>query len=139
MKPSSRIFVLILIGVLALVVLAACATHQSLAKKHPMDVQGMPLCSTCHTDGRAALDHNADYITRHKFYAAQQKATCDLCHAPAFCADCHAHKEELKPSDKYKDAPTLVHAAPGRLPEPAQDRRQTESGIVLSLPWPSEQ
>ena len=105
MRTTARSIVLVFLGLLSAAVLVACATHQSLAKKHPMEVQGMPVCSTCHTDGRAALDHNTDYITRHKFYASQQRMTCDLCHVPSFCADCHAHKEELKPSDKYKDAP----------------------------------
>jgi len=105
MRTSVRSIALILIGLASALIFVACAAHQSLAKKHPMEVQGMPVCSACHTDGRAALDHNTDYIPRHKYYAAQQRMTCDLCHAQAFCSDCHAHKEELKPSDKYKDAP----------------------------------
>ena len=111
MRSSTRSITLSVIGLICVIVFVACAAHQSMAKKHPMEVQGMPVCSTCHTDGRAALDHNTDFITRHKFYASQQKMTCELCHAPAFCADCHAHKEELKPSDKYKDAPqrTMPH------------------------------
>jgi hypothetical protein len=91
--------------------LFACATHQSLAKVHPVELTTAPHCGECHTDGRAALDHTPDYATRHKFYASQQRQTCSLCHRESFCADCHAHKEELKPSDKYKDAPerTMPH------------------------------
>ena len=106
MSISTRSIVLILISALLITILIACATQQSLARKHPMEVEGMPLCSTCHTDGRAALDHSQGFITRHRFYASQQKQTCSLCHVESFCADCHAHKEELKPSDKFKDAPT---------------------------------
>ena len=106
MRTSIRSSVLIMMGALFLVVLVACATKQSVALKHPMEIEGMPRCSDCHTDGRAALDHRPDFITRHKFYASQQSSSCELCHVQSFCADCHANKEELRPSDKYKDAPT---------------------------------
>ena len=105
MSGTAKTLILGSITVMIAGILFACVSTKSLPAKHPMEVQGMPVCSMCHTDGRAALDHNADYITRHKFYAAQQQRTCELCHAQSFCADCHANKEELKPSDKYKDAP----------------------------------
>jgi hypothetical protein len=85
--------------------LFACAETTSLAKKHPMELDKAPICADCHTDERAALNHTSDYSIRHKFYAVQQKQTCELCHKQSFCADCHANKEELKPSDKYKDSP----------------------------------
>ncbi len=88
--------------------IVACAQTASIAAKHPVEVPKMPLCSDCHTDWRAALSHTSDYATRHKFYAAQQKQTCQLCHADSFCADCHANKEEIKPSDKYKDSPDMA-------------------------------
>jgi len=100
-----RTTILFLLGALFLALAAACATNQSLTLKHPVDIEGAPRCSECHTDGRSALDHGPDFSFRHKFYAAQQRQTCSLCHQPAFCADCHANKEELKPSDKYTDAP----------------------------------
>lgn len=105
MTTFSRAIIISLLTAVALAVLAACATQQSLALKHPMEVPDMPRCSDCHTDGRAALDHSPDFSTRHKFYAFQQSGTCGLCHEEAFCSDCHANKEELKPSDKYGDAP----------------------------------
>jgi hypothetical protein len=89
-------------------VIAACATTASIAIKHPVDVEGMPICSECHKDGRSALDHTADFTARHKFYSMQQKRTCMVCHRESFCSDCHAHKEEMKPSDKYKDSPDLA-------------------------------
>jgi hypothetical protein len=106
MNAYTRTIVILLLGTLSVAMLAACAVHQSMAKKHPMEVEGRPVCSDCHTDGRAAMDHSPDFIKRHRFYASQQKQSCDLCHVQSFCADCHAHKEEIKPSDKYKDAPT---------------------------------
>jgi len=87
------------------VVLYACAQTASIAAWHPVEVPSQPMCSDCHTDSRAALNHTSDYSTRHKFYAAQNRQTCGVCHKESFCADCHAHKEELKPSDKYKDSP----------------------------------
>jgi hypothetical protein len=74
--------------------------------KHPMEVEVPVICSQCHTDWRASMDHSAEFGSlRHKFTARQNKQTCGLCHAESFCSDCHAHKEQLKPSDKYKDAP----------------------------------
>lgn len=89
----------------ALLGLYACAHTASMAASHPVEVTTAPACSECHTDGRAALDHTSDFATRHRFYAEQQGRTCALCHKESFCSDCHAHKDELKPSDKYKDSP----------------------------------
>ena len=102
-----KFLVLLLMPVLA-VVLFACAHTQSMATKHPVEVERMPICSDCHTDWRAAFNHTADFYTRHRFSAAQSKQACIICHKESFCSDCHAHKEELKPSDKYKDSPDLA-------------------------------
>jgi len=87
--------------------LFACAHTTSIAAKHPVEVEYPPMCSDCHTDDRAALNHTTDYIARHKFYAAQNKQSCTVCHKESFCSNCHALKEELKPSDKFKDSPQL--------------------------------
>jgi len=111
MNRAAKTFVLSIVTVTSVFILFACATTKGLPARHPMEVQGMPICSECHTDGRTSLDHRQDWNSRHKFQAAQQQRTCELCHAQSFCADCHANKEELKPSDKYKDAPqrTMPH------------------------------
>jgi hypothetical protein len=93
-NKTVKITMLLLLSVLTLV-LFACAHTQSMVIKHPTEVEGMPICSECHTDWRAALDH-------------ANKQACDVCHKESFCSDCHAHKEELKPSDKYKDSPQLA-------------------------------
>ena len=85
--------------------LYACAGNKSMERVHPAEVKGMPVCGDCHTDGRAALNHTEGFGTRHKFFAAQNAKTCGVCHKESFCSDCHAHKEEIKPSDKYKDSP----------------------------------
>jgi hypothetical protein len=82
----------------------ACAQTASRAVQHPVALTSAPMCSDCHTDARAAFNHTSDYLTQHKFYAKQQSQICATCHKESFCSDCHAHKEELKPSDKYKDS-----------------------------------
>lgn len=103
----------IILSAASLLVVAACAANRSLAAKHPVAVPPMPICSSCHTDWRTSLDHRQDFSVRHKAYAVQQRRTCGLCHADAFCADCHGRKEEIKPSDKYKSSPDRVMPHPG--------------------------
>jgi hypothetical protein len=106
-----KFLMLISLSITLAVVLFACAGTKSLTKKHPQEIEKAPICADCHTDWRSSMNHTSDFSTRHKFYAAQQKQVCDLCHKESFCADCHANKEELKPSDKFKDSPerTLPH------------------------------
>jgi hypothetical protein len=108
---TTKIIVLVLLSGALSAFLYACAQTASTAKKHPLEVETMPICRDCHKDWRAGLSHTPDFSTRHKFYAVQQKQVCDSCHVESFCADCHANKEELKPSDKYKDSParTMPH------------------------------
>lgn len=83
--------------------LSACAHNQSMSSRHPVEVGRTQLCSHCHSDWRATLNHSPEYSRRHKFHAYQQDRTCTLCHSRSFCSDCHAHREEIKPSDKYKE------------------------------------
>jgi hypothetical protein len=90
-------------------ILYACANTNSIARVHPEKVEGLPRCSECHTDSWVALNHQAeDFYLKHKFYAVQQQAACSACHEQSYCVDCHAHKEEIKPSDKYKERPELT-------------------------------
>ncbi len=103
MKPSINKCLLALMIPLMLAGLYACAHTQSLAAKHPVEVEYAQLCSECHTDWRSSLNHTPDFSRRHRFYAYQQQRTCSLCHSQSFCSDCHAHREELKPSNKYKE------------------------------------
>ena len=103
-QTTLKNFILFILLVLIPLVYA-CAPEKSISKWHPAEVKTPVMCSECHKDGRDLLDHSSDFITRHKFIAAQQKNVCDMCHKESFCADCHAHKEELTPSDKYKDSP----------------------------------
>jgi len=105
-NPTIKLVFLLLLPVL-IIALVACAQTTSTVAKHPMEVSSPPICGDCHTDGRSALNHTGDFSTRHKFYAAQNKQTCSVCHNDSFCSDCHAHKDELKPGDKYKDSPSM--------------------------------
>lgn len=92
---------------LSLTVLYACANTNSIAKSHPMEVTGMPDCAECHAGSAwAAWNHKApDFYSKHKFYAAQKGYACTSCHTTAYCSDCHATKEELKPSTKFSTSP----------------------------------
>jgi hypothetical protein len=102
MKIVSFLLLLSIIGVARYASTGAAGTTM----KHPMEVEAPVICSQCHTDWRSSMDHSAEFGgLRHKFSARQNKQACDLCHAESFCSDCHAHKDQLKPSDKYKDAP----------------------------------
>lgn len=80
---------------------------------HPVEVTGVPVCSSCHTVEYSGMDHTQDFSSRHKFFAMQRQQTCNLCHKESFCADCHANKEEIKPSDKFKDSPERMLPHPG--------------------------
>lgn len=88
--------------------LYACANTSSMARVHPEEVKGLPNCVECHTDSWGSLNHQAqDFYLKHKFYAGQHRPACNACHQESFCVQCHAHKEEIKPSDKFKERPEL--------------------------------
>ena len=102
---KKRLYI-ILIPLILGAILYACANTKSIAKVHPTEVKGLVNCGECHTDNWAALNHQADdFYRKHKFYAGQQRFACGTCHQESFCADCHAHREEIKPSDKYRNSP----------------------------------
>jgi hypothetical protein len=104
-NAAIKILFLLVLPLLALAPFAI-AENASMAAKHPMEVEVPVICSQCHTDWRASMDHSAEFgRLRHKFSALQHKQVCGICHKESFCADCHAHKEEIKPSDKFKDSP----------------------------------
>lgn len=101
---KNRILVILMVP-LVTSMLYACANTESYVKVHPEKVTGLVDCSECHSDRLAQLNHKAEsFFAKHRFYA-QNQAVCSVCHDASFCADCHAHKEEIKPSDKYKDSP----------------------------------
>lgn len=93
---------------LLMTLLYACANTNSLPRTHPEDIskQGIPDCTSCHTDSWGALNHRApDFMSKHRFYAASSRQACNSCHYESFCTDCHTNKDEIKPSDKFSDSP----------------------------------
>jgi hypothetical protein len=79
---------------------------------HPIELSERPRCTECHTDETGvalkpigAFDHSSDWIALHRFYASQTSRLCNACHKEAFCTDCHAYKNELRPSDRYSGSP----------------------------------
>lgn len=88
------------------------AEEKRIPESHIMELVEKPVCTECHTDETgvtlkpvAAFNHNSDWLARHRFYASQTFRLCNACHKVSFCTDCHAYKDELKPSDKYSDSP----------------------------------
>lgn len=95
------------ITALALLWIAVVFGTSFAIQKHPIELTGKPVCSVCHTDTWSEMDHTSSWSSTHKFRARQDPLLCGACHKDSFCADCHASKEELKPSDKYKDSPQM--------------------------------
>lgn len=93
--------------VLALLLLGfvGCTAQKSIRAVHPEKVSGMPVCSGCHTDGYAKFDHRDGFYGRHRFLAAQSRSLCAACHQESFCNDCHTRRDEIAPSDKYRESP----------------------------------
>ena len=101
-------FLFILMFLMSL--LYACANTNSLPRTHPEDVgTALPNCTECHSDSWGAMNHRApDFMSKHGRYAGSSRQSCASCHQESFCSDCHAHKEELKPSEKYSESPELT-------------------------------
>ena len=65
---KNKIF-LLLIPLLLLGILYACAHMASSPKEHPVAVTGLPNCAECHGDRWAAWNHQAsDFYRKHRFY-----------------------------------------------------------------------
>lgn len=94
-------------AVLALLLLGfvGCAAHKSMVAVHPEKVTGMPVCSGCHADGYGKFDHRDGFYARHKILAGQSRTLCSACHGESFCSDCHNRRDEIAPSDKYRESP----------------------------------
>ncbi len=80
--------------------------------KHPIELSKSPACTGCHTAGAEIalrpiedFNHDASWIRMHRFQAAKIPQLCSSCHKLSFCNECHAYKEELKPSDKDSEEP----------------------------------
>ena len=101
----------LILTLLLLVVLAACATLQGgfiLPAQHPADVgigSTPPNCVDCH-EARSEnfvyeqFNHTTYFGENHRQQSYQNEQVCSLCHQTSFCNDCHATRVELKPSLK---------------------------------------
>jgi len=91
---------------------ALFALERNIPKSHPVELTELPICTECHSDDTgvalkpiATFNHSADFVSGHRFYASQTYRLCNACHKASFCSDCHAYKEELRPSEKYSGSP----------------------------------
>ncbi|MBE0597797.1 MAG: cytochrome C [Desulfuromonadales bacterium] len=108
---ANRSLPLMPIVLLALLLLAACATMQGVWRapaQHPEELgPGRPTCTECHPARDEQLpyerfDHSTFFMDNHTVAAHQGEQVCRMCHATSFCNDCHATRVELKPSDRHK-------------------------------------
>jgi hypothetical protein len=105
MAKSGHIKAIILFTTLFCMLFVLCAYAQVMyEKKHPVEVE-VAICSQCHADKWPDMDHTQRWDVSHKFSASRAGQVCNICHKESFCTDCHGNKEEIKPSDKYKDFP----------------------------------
>ena len=88
------------------------AAELKITGRHPIELSEKPRCTDCHVaDAEVGLkpievyNHDTDWIGRHRSFASKSVQLCDVCHKVSFCTDCHAYKEELKPSDKRSESP----------------------------------
>jgi len=87
------------------------ADDKKIPETHPVELTERPRCTECHTDDTTValkpigiFNHGSDWVSAHRFPAAQAQQLCSACHKTSFCLDCHAWKDELKPSDKYGES-----------------------------------
>jgi len=97
---KSNIKGLIIFGLLSIIF--ACASGRAITH---IEIPSARDCVQCHTDERVSLSHTEGFISRHGVLARGMSSKCNVCHRVSFCNDCHSGKEEMKPSDKYKESP----------------------------------
>jgi hypothetical protein len=117
MIGANRISSIILLAAFLMLLVAASpesisALERRIPDSHPIELTSAPRCTECHTEDTgvalkpiATFNHSADFISGHRFYASQSSRLCNACHKVSFCTDCHAYKDELKPSEKYSGSP----------------------------------
>jgi hypothetical protein len=52
-------------------------------------------CGICHVDVREIqpANHNYDWMNRHAVFAKAAEQTCEECHRPRMCQDCHKRRD----------------------------------------------
>lgn len=102
---KSKLFILMIVPIV-LSMLYACSNNSSYIRLHPDALKGVTNCTECHEGSLGAINHQAlDFYKKHRFLASNARQTCASCHQESFCNDCHAGKDELKPSEKFADRP----------------------------------
>jgi hypothetical protein len=53
-------------------------------------------CGLCHADVRdiQPASHNYDWLSRHLVFAKNDAQSCESCHQPRYCQDCHNRRDE---------------------------------------------
>lgn len=75
------------------------------------DLSGNPRCTDCHegdtVNGKPirSFNHQRDWYETHQFHGSSGQRLCQSCHALSFCTECHAARDELKPSLKQSGKP----------------------------------
>lgn len=88
-----------------------CLTcHQAPMEGKPADIRRLAFCQACHSLRR---EHKqANWQQAHGMEATTDLASCQRCHQPAWCADCHALTRPHPPEWKVRHA-----AEAGRKPQ----------------------
>jgi len=114
---KTRTTLLGLAVVIGLGILNACSLlspETSFQAAHPQELPaGRPMCTECHDvevlkgAGKqyAAFNHTPTFAKDHRFPALQDSGVCATCHAPSFCAPCHAGVTVMKPSTLMANRP----------------------------------
>lgn len=117
MRGKKKIVSLMISAVSLMLLIAASpdlstAVERRIPDSHPIALTAAPRCTECHTEDTgvalkpiSTFNHSADFIRDHRFYASQSSRLCNACHKVSFCTDCHAYKDDMKPSEKYSGSP----------------------------------
>ena len=101
----------IVVSVLTVVLLAACAAIQSgyaPPARHPEEEgEDLRYCTDCHDTEEAEIpyekfNHGLFFGENHGQVANRYGAVCAACHRGSYCSDCHGVGVELKPSIKHQ-------------------------------------
>jgi len=96
----------IIILLMFTLLIVACAHTVSIPREHPEKLDAMPNCADCHDNELQAFSHTKPaFFKKHGAYAKQERLVCNSCHTESYCSDCHTNNDELKPSEKFPDAP----------------------------------
>jgi hypothetical protein len=105
MTRDRRLTTILLLAAGLGLLFAVCSYGAEVAHGFKHQEVRFAVCTQCHPDRWPEMDHTLNWDVAHKSAAARAGQVCGVCHRESFCTDCHANKEEIKPSDKHKDSP----------------------------------